>query len=95
MIKKHEFKDRPLHYTVPTRSYKELDKSNCLPGGFLVVRGCNTYAVATGMGFYLFGTRGSGTHNYTHAVKMGKKTYLMTDFEELMNRISLIPLIPY
>jgi len=72
----------PQYLQVSTRSWKDLDKANCIQGGQLFIRGCNTDYVARGMGLYLFGNRGSGASDYTHPVRRGKKTFLLTGWEE-------------
>ncbi len=72
----------PQYLEVDTRSWKDLDKSNCIHGGDIYIRGCNTDYVARGMGLHLFGKKGSGTTDFTHPVRRGKKTFLFTDWEE-------------
>jgi len=66
---------------VPTSSWKELDRSNCMSGGDLVIRGCNSGYIARGMGIYLFNKPGRGTYGFGYVVKRGGSTYVLTQTE--------------
>lgn len=69
---------------VPTRSFKDLDKSNCIPGGRLIIRGCNTRDVAWFMGGHLFsnqaGSNGTDDLSYRYVIK--GQSFLLTKWEK-------------
>jgi len=78
----------PQYIDVKTRSLKELDNRNCLNGGDLDIRGCNTDNVAYAMGQHLFGKPGSGTTDYAYAYVIDGKTYILTKWERFIWRLT-------